>query len=224
MDVPGRRPGKRKKRTGGACASPVVYLSSSHQIRIFCLILLISLSCLLFLLHAGRPFSRSDDDHLIRIVFPEAFAEFTGYTPEQEETLWREAEDSSKRYTLLERDADGAISLYVTPSQLQYNRRLYEDGLKGWMIRCESRDVQVHPSGDYRSVRLIAGSYDAYQAAAGELRAALTAISCLQIIHSAPAGGWNLRVGICASSSPDEEIASWILPGEEPSLRADLWS
>ena len=223
MGIPDRRSGKRKKRTDGACASPALCLSSSCLIRFFCLILLIILFCLLPLLHAGTPVSLSDD-HLIRIVFPGTFAEFTGYTPDQEEALWREAEDSSKRYTLLERDADGAISLYVTPSQLQYNRRLYEDGLKGWTIRCKSKGVQVHPSGDYRFVRLIADSYDAYQAAAGELRAALTAISCLQIIHSAPAGGWNLRVGICASSSPDEEIASWILPGEEPSLRADLWS
>ena len=223
MGIPDRRSGKRKKRTDGACASPALCLSSSCLIRFFCLILLIILFCLLPLLHAGTPVSLSDD-HLIRIVFPEAFAEFTGYTPDQEEALWREAEDSSKRYTLLERDADGAISLYVTPSQLQYNRRLYEDGLKGWTIRCKSKGVQVHPSGDYRFVRLIADSYDSYQNAAEDLRAALAAVSCLQFIQNAPADDWNLRVGVCASSFPDEEIASYTLPGEGPSLRADLWS
>lgn len=223
MGIPDRRSGKRKKRTGGACASPAVYLSSSHLIRIFCLILPVCLFCLLFLLRSGRPVPRSDDDRLIRIVFPENFAAFAGYTPDQEEALWKEAEDSSKRYTLLERDADDAISLYVTPSQLQYNRHLYEDGLKGWTIRCESRGVRVHPSEDYRSVRLIADSYDSYQDAAGELRAALTAVSCLQFIENAPADDWSLRIEVCTSSSPDEEIISYTLPGEEPSPGADLW-
>ena len=226
MGIPEKRSGERKKRTGGACASPAVCLSSSGLTRILCLvflIFLIFLFALLSLLRSGRPVSRSDDDHLIRIVFPGTFAAFTGYTPDEEEALWREAEDSSKRYTLLKRDADDALSLYVTPSQLQYNRRLYEDGLKGWTIRCESRGVQVHPSGDYRSVRLIADSYDAYQDALGELRAALTAVSCLQIIRNAPADDWSLRAGICVSSSPDEEIASFTLPGEELSLTRELW-
>jgi len=162
-------------------------------------------AALLILLNA-----RQSDRTLSEIRFPASFTAYTGFTPSETRQLWLDMADREERFTKCELNPDDSLSLFVTPVQLKHNKQIWQDGLSGWLAQCLSRGVHITCSDDCRHMYCRVKTYEDYTRAQSEVRAALVALSCLQLCRLKNAEDseyWGVSVHVYEEAQPDTETA-----------------
>ena len=153
--------------------------------------------------------ARSD---LAEIRFPKEYIAFSGYTAEETRTLWDEAEDQAERYTRCALNEDDSVSVFVTADQQALNIRIYEAALSGWMIQCENKGLDVSYAKDCRAVTFRTDSPADFEAATGDVRAVLCALSCLQFASGEQPGDWSLQVTVTGRGQKAPVFMTYSLP------------